>query len=101
MEIVIEMKKTPVLFCTTVMLFFAYSYSMDVEVISVSASGQFPGDQKALLLELRDHLNYDPTISTKLANWNQSTDCCFWPGVSCDSSGHPVGLDLTGNPSLE
>ncbi|CAM8897540.1 unnamed protein product [Rhodiola kirilowii] len=32
--------------------------------------------------------------SPKLANWNSSTDCCLWPGVTC-SGMYVTGLDLS------
>nr|XP_017251058.1 PREDICTED: receptor-like protein 12 [Daucus carota subsp. sativus] len=36
-------------------------------------------------------------VSTKIVKWNQSTDCCKWEGVSCNtSSGNVIGIELDG-----
>ncbi|KAG8377012.1 hypothetical protein BUALT_Bualt09G0123900 [Buddleja alternifolia] len=52
-------------------------------------------DQKELLLELRNNLTYDSSLSTKLVHWNESTDCCQWLGVKCDSKSRVSTLDLS------
>ncbi|KAG5626206.1 hypothetical protein H5410_011424 [Solanum commersonii] len=52
-------------------------------------------DQKMLLLQLRNKLTYYPEISTKLVKWNQRIDCCQWEGVTCNSAGQVIGLDLS------
>ncbi|KAL0375370.1 UNVERIFIED_CONTAM: Receptor-like protein 54 [Sesamum radiatum] len=52
--------------------------------------------QKELLHELRNNLTYDSSFSTKLARWNESIDCCQWPGVKCDTRGRVSSLDLSG-----
>ncbi|XP_019186910.1 PREDICTED: receptor like protein 30-like [Ipomoea nil] len=59
-------------------------------------AAQCMSDQKMLLLQLRSSLKFDSTFSTKLVNWNKNTthDCCYWPGVECDDSGHVIGLIL-------
>nr|XP_016492142.1 PREDICTED: receptor-like protein 12 [Nicotiana tabacum] len=51
-------------------------------------------DQKALLLKLKNGLTFDSSLSTKLDRWDQNTDCCQWPGVSCDQKGHVLVLEL-------
>ncbi|MCD7471972.1 hypothetical protein HAX54_012792 [Datura stramonium] len=56
--------------------------------------GHCLGDQKALLLKLKKGLTFDSFMSTKLVRWNQNTDCCRWPGVSCDQEGHVLVLEL-------
>ncbi|XP_031095474.1 receptor-like protein 7 [Ipomoea triloba] len=64
---------------------------IDITVIS----GQCPNDQRSQLLQLRNSLKIksgDPT--KKLANWNQSTDCCHWHGVKCDKLSRVIGLSL-------
>ncbi|KAK8561640.1 hypothetical protein V6N13_149197 [Hibiscus sabdariffa] len=30
-----------------------------------------------------------------LVKWNQGTDCCSWDGLTCDTSGRVIGLDLS------
>ncbi|KAH0635227.1 hypothetical protein KY289_035142 [Solanum tuberosum] len=52
-------------------------------------------DQKSLLLQLKDSLQYDSSLSTKLARWNDNTsECCNWDGVKCDLYGHVIALEL-------
>ncbi|KAK1383415.1 hypothetical protein POM88_021150 [Heracleum sosnowskyi] len=63
----------------------------------VLVSSQCHADQKSLLLQFKNSLHFNSTLSTKLAHWNQSTDCCDWEGVTCDISnntGHVTGLDI-------
>ncbi|XP_057789417.1 receptor-like protein 7 [Salvia miltiorrhiza] len=50
--------------------------------------------QKTLLLQLKDELIFDPSISTKLVQWNESDECCKWLGVECDAAGYVVSLQL-------
>ncbi|KAI3472872.1 hypothetical protein Pfo_029944 [Paulownia fortunei] len=73
-----------------ILLFFANS---DLGIDVTFVSGQ---SQKELLLELRNNLTYDSSLSTKLVQWNESTDCCQWGGVKCDGKGRVSSLDLSG-----
>ncbi|XP_057796990.1 receptor-like protein 7 [Salvia miltiorrhiza] len=50
--------------------------------------------QKTLLLQLKDELNFNSSLSTKLVQWNQSDECCKWDGVACDAAGYVVSLKL-------
>ncbi|XP_057797808.1 receptor-like protein 7 [Salvia miltiorrhiza] len=50
--------------------------------------------QKILLLQLKDELSFDSSRSTKLVRWNESDECCKWPGVECDAAGYVVSLQL-------
>ncbi|XP_047975960.1 receptor-like protein 11 [Salvia hispanica] len=50
--------------------------------------------QETLLLQLRDELIYNSSLSTKLVRWNERSECCLWHGVECDASGHVVCLQL-------
>ncbi|XP_042017754.1 receptor-like protein 37 [Salvia splendens] len=48
-----------------------------------------------LLLQLKDELIFNSSLSTKLVRWNESDhDCCKWYGVECDASGYVVSLQL-------
>ncbi|XP_019186473.1 PREDICTED: probable leucine-rich repeat receptor-like protein kinase At1g68400, partial [Ipomoea nil] len=65
-------------------------FGMDILVVS----GQCQSDQRSKLLQLKGSFKFDPTLSIKLAHWNQSRECCVWPGVECDTSGHVTALIL-------
>ncbi|KAL3536550.1 hypothetical protein ACH5RR_005011 [Cinchona calisaya] len=64
-------------------------------------------DQRSLLLKLKESFSYNSSSSTKLVRWNNSINCCQWDGVTCDSFGHVISLELDsetisgqiGNPS--
>nr|XP_017239309.1 PREDICTED: receptor-like protein 12 [Daucus carota subsp. sativus] len=63
----------------------------------ISVSSQCLADQKSLLLQVKRNLIFNPSLSTKLVQWNQSTDCCSWEGVTCNTSSnsaHVIELDL-------
>ncbi|KAK4396097.1 Receptor like protein 22 [Sesamum angolense] len=77
-----------------ILLFFSNS---DLGVNLTFVSGQCLQGQKKLLLELRNNLTYDSSLSTKLVQWNESVaDCCRWAGVKCDTRGRVSSLDLSG-----
>ncbi|KAK7845328.1 receptor-like protein 33 [Quercus suber] len=57
-------------------------------------SGQCLGDQQSYLLELKNTLKFNSTLSTKLVRWNGSVDCCLWEGVTCSEEGRVIGLNL-------
>ncbi|KAJ6299875.1 hypothetical protein OIU76_020802 [Salix suchowensis] len=61
----------------------------------VLVSGQCR-DQRPLL-ELKNSLTFDNSASTKLVKWNSASDCCEWPGITCDDggSGRVISLDLS------
>ncbi|KAL4271766.1 hypothetical protein GQ457_13G029460 [Hibiscus cannabinus] len=50
-----------------------------------------------IMFKLQNHLYYASkfTFSSKFEVWDPNTDCCSWEGVSCDSLGHVIGLDLS------
>ncbi|KAL1542456.1 receptor-like protein 9DC3 isoform X4 [Salvia divinorum] len=50
--------------------------------------------QEILLLQLRDELVFNSSLSTKLVRWNESGECCKWHCVECDASGYVVSLQL-------
>ncbi|CAI0457493.1 unnamed protein product [Linum tenue] len=47
--------------------------------------GCCPGDQKAALLEFRSLYVGNSSAGGDFSNWNASTSCCEWSGLSCDS----------------
>ncbi|XP_039173444.1 receptor-like protein 7 [Eucalyptus grandis] len=71
-------------------LILAHTNPFSIDTVLVS--GQCFGDQKLLLLELKNSLNFSASFSTKLIKWNQSNDS--WDGVTC-KGGQVTGLDLT------
>ncbi|XP_058214305.1 receptor-like protein 33 [Rhododendron vialii] len=62
--------------------------------ITILVHSQCLEDQKSLLLQLKNSLQFDPDSSVKLVNWAGTNDCCQWNGVTCDHSGRVIGLDL-------
>ncbi|CBI18143.3 unnamed protein product, partial [Vitis vinifera] len=52
-------------------------------------------DEKSMLLQLKNSLKFKSNVSMKLVTWNESVGCCSWEGVTWDSNGHVVGLDLS------
>ncbi|KAI9153122.1 hypothetical protein LWI28_006164 [Acer negundo] len=61
----------------------------------IHVSGQCQSDQQSLLLQMKNSLLFNSTLSVRLMRWNQSTDCCTWSGVDCDMAGRVIGLDLS------
>ncbi|KAK0583798.1 hypothetical protein LWI29_003235 [Acer saccharum] len=61
----------------------------------ILVSGQCQSDQQSLLLQLKNSLIFNSTLSLRLVQWKQSTDCCAWSGVDCDMAGRVIGLDLS------
>ncbi|KAK4407620.1 Receptor-like protein 35 [Sesamum angolense] len=61
---------------------------------TLHAYNQCLEDQRTVLLELKNDLIFDSTLSTKLVLWNQTRDCCSWEGVECDGTGHVINLQL-------
>nr|POE65334.1 receptor like protein 30 [Quercus suber] len=59
----------------------------------LAVSSQCLGDQRSYLLELKNSLKFNSTLSTKLVHWNESVECCSWEGVTC-SRGYVVGVNL-------
>ncbi|KAK0584066.1 hypothetical protein LWI29_007062 [Acer saccharum] len=62
----------------------------------ILVSGLCQSDQQSLLLQMKNSLTFDSTLSVSLVQWNQSTDCCTWSGVDCDMAGRVISLDLRG-----
>ncbi|KAI3948549.1 hypothetical protein MKX01_001779 [Papaver californicum] len=71
------------------------------------AQGKCLNDQRALLLQLNHSLlsdfsfhdtdfHHSSTFLSKRSTWDLNTDCCsYWHGITCDSDGHVIGLDLS------
>nr|XP_048317861.1 receptor-like protein 7 isoform X1 [Ziziphus jujuba var. spinosa] len=61
----------------------------------VVVAGQCLSHQQSLLLQLKHAIIFDETSSKILVNWNESSDCCTWPGITCDDDGRVIGLELS------
>ncbi|XP_075639325.1 uncharacterized protein LOC142611159 [Castanea sativa] len=80
-------------------LYFAWLFLIPICSLFISfgiivVSGQCHGDQQSYLLELKNTLKFNSTLSTKLVRWNQSVDCCLWEGLTCSKEGRAIGLNL-------
>lgn len=75
--------------CLLPLLFLSFSSLFFFNVSSLCLN-----DQKSSLLAFKNDLKFDASLSTKLVGWNQSVECCDWGGVTCNESGHVIGLDL-------
>ncbi|XP_027174761.1 receptor-like protein 40 [Coffea eugenioides] len=76
------------------LLFLMFFSQILTCIITVGAFGKCLSDQRLTLLQFRDGLLFDSTLSNKLVHWNQSGDCCSWGGVACDVVGHVISLEL-------
>ncbi|KAM7481315.1 hypothetical protein LguiB_005898 [Lonicera macranthoides] len=64
-----------------------------VSIVPINA--QCLEDQRSLLLQLKNTLEFFSSSSTKLVQWNHhNKDCCLWEGITCSKAGHVTGLDL-------
>ncbi|KAF7825513.1 receptor-like protein 7 [Senna tora] len=75
--------------------FILYNYWLCLTINISLVSSLCLEDQKFLLLQFKNELKFDSTISSKLVLWNQSLPCCEWNGVTCDEEGYVTGLDLS------
>nr|XP_024935204.2 receptor-like protein 47 [Ziziphus jujuba var. spinosa] len=82
----------PVAFSFLFMIIPLYAILVTIELQVVS--GQCLSDQQSLLLQLKNNLKFNSTGSKKLMQWNQSSDCCTWEGVTCEE-GRVTGLNLS------
>ncbi|KAH6787019.1 hypothetical protein C2S52_006571 [Perilla frutescens var. hirtella] len=78
--------------------FFSISLLSTIIIITATnfthSYSQCLDHQKTLLLELKNELIFDSSVSEKLVQWNQTDDCCNWYGVDCDGAGNVITLQL-------
>ncbi|PRQ42886.1 putative leucine-rich repeat-containing, plant-type, leucine-rich repeat domain, L [Rosa chinensis] len=75
--------------------FLILIYHVSLSVLILVVSGQCSSNQQqSLLLQLKNSLNFEPALSTKLVKWNNVSDYCSWEGVSC-KGGCVTHLDLS------
>ncbi|QCE03369.1 receptor-like protein 6 [Vigna unguiculata] len=79
---------------TLLWLFLIPFYLINYSAIIFPAYGYFLGHQCSMLLHLKNNLIFNPAVSKKFILWNQSEDCCQWPGVTCNE-GRVIALDLS------
>ncbi|CAM8891938.1 unnamed protein product [Rhodiola kirilowii] len=75
----------------SLLLNFKHSLVIDESSIDDVASFNMVVDALFSIDRFKTHFHEK---SPKLANWNSSTDCCLWPGVTC-SGMYVTGLDLS------
>ncbi|ONI03773.1 hypothetical protein PRUPE_6G281200 [Prunus persica] len=87
---------------TLLQYFFLFFITAICVNIIPAVHSQCIKNQQLSLLQLKksltfynDSSGYSPLSSTKVISWNSSTDCCSWVGVTCSTSGHVVGLDIS------
>ncbi|KAI3848408.1 hypothetical protein MKX03_036256 [Papaver bracteatum] len=67
---------------------------------NIWVQGECLKDQETLLVQLNQSL-VSSSSTSKRTSWSSNTDCCSsWDGVTCDTSGHVLSLDLS-NESIE
>nr|AAK58682.1 verticillium wilt disease resistance protein [Solanum lycopersicum] len=87
------MKMMATLYFPMVLLIPSFQILSGYHIFLVSS--QCLDDQKSLLLQFKGSLQYDSTLSKKLAKWNDMTsECCNWNGVTCNLFGHVIALEL-------
>ncbi|KAL6146179.1 hypothetical protein ACLB2K_056862 [Fragaria x ananassa] len=69
--------------------------SFFLSLIVAVHSQQCLKDQQLNLLDFKNSLLFNASLSSKLVSWDSRTDCCSWPGVSCSTNGSVVGLDIS------
>ncbi|XP_047943070.1 receptor-like protein 50 [Salvia hispanica] len=78
------------------MLFFICILTSSFIFTAHSYNNKCLRHQEILLLQLRDETIFNSSLSIKLVRWNESGECCKWPGVECNASGYVVSLQLDG-----
>ncbi|KAK1412427.1 hypothetical protein QVD17_33672 [Tagetes erecta] len=72
--------------------FYLIFFVLDLRLVS----GQCQVKEQSTLIQLKNNLQFDSSLSTKLVSWNpNTTDCCMWRGVTCNINGQVIGLDLS------
>ncbi|KAK1412425.1 hypothetical protein QVD17_33670 [Tagetes erecta] len=72
--------------------FYLIFFGLDMSLVS----GQCQVNEQSTLIQLKNNLQFDSSLSTKLVSWNpNTTDCCIWRGVNCNINGQVIGLDLS------
>ena len=80
-------------FSWCLLILILLSTSLRFETYTVP--GQCLTDQQSLLLQLKNFLVFNTSVSKfNSVDWNQTSDCCTWKGVSCHK-GCVIGLSLS------
>ena len=75
--------------------FFLFLFTTTVSNLIPAVHSNCIEAQQQSLLHFRKSLVFDSSESSKLITWNSSTECCSWLGVTCNTNGSVVGLDIS------
>ncbi|XP_023758274.3 receptor-like protein 7 [Lactuca sativa] len=65
-------------------------------LILFGVSGICQIEQQSILIRLKNELQFNSSLSSKLVSWDpNAADCCTWIGVNCSIGGQVIGLDLS------
>ncbi|PRQ44333.1 putative leucine-rich repeat-containing, plant-type, leucine-rich repeat domain, L [Rosa chinensis] len=76
--------------------FFLFLFTTTVTNLIPAVHSNCIEAQKQSLLHFKQSLElFNSSESSKLITWNSSTECCSWLGVTCNTNGSVVGLDIS------
>ncbi|CAH1447677.1 unnamed protein product [Lactuca virosa] len=65
-------------------------------LILFGVSGICEIEQQSILIRLKNELQFNSLLSSKLVSWEpNAADCCTWIGVNCSIGGQVISLDLS------
>jgi len=77
------------------LLFNFPSYSSSCNHLDKSSLLQFKNSISVNTSHYYSWLDVCSPFPSKTQSWTNGTNCCQWNGVTCDMSGHVIGLDLS------
>ncbi|GKD08920.1 putative leucine-rich repeat domain superfamily protein, partial [Tanacetum coccineum] len=84
--------RTQLCFLIFLLPFYLILFGFD----TILVSGQCQINHQTILIQLKNELQFDYSLSTKLVSWKpNATDCCSWGGVTCSIKGEVIGIDLS------
>ncbi|GKB30306.1 receptor-like protein 12 [Tanacetum coccineum] len=84
--------KTQLCFKSFLIPFYTILFGINTTFVS----GQCQTNHQSILIQFKNELQFNSSLSTKLVTWNpNATDCCSWGGVTCSIKGQVIGLDLS------
>ncbi|KAI3750527.1 hypothetical protein L2E82_21168 [Cichorium intybus] len=71
-------------------------FLIPIYLILFGVSATCQSDQQSILIQLKNELHFNSSLSSKLEYWNPNVaDCCTWLGVNCSNGGQVISLDLS------